>query len=69
MMPMALRRLYPQILSDILQMRDLLRAPLPPWTINERGILHEEIPYVAVLVRGGYEFLVGFFAIRAMGGP
>lgn len=59
---------YPQLLGDILHMGNLFRARLPPWAVNERGILREETPYVAVLVRSGYEFIVSFFAIRAIGG-
>ncbi|CAM1509752.1 Fc.00g000870.m01.CDS01 [Cosmosporella sp. VM-42] len=59
---------YSQLLGDILQTRDLIRQNLPPSVINDRGILHEETPYICVLALSGYEFLVAFFAIRALGG-
>lgn len=49
-------------------MRDLVRQQLPTSAFTERGILKEEAPYVAVLTRSGYEFIVAFFAVRVLGG-
>ncbi|KAM4066050.1 AMP-binding enzyme [Hirsutella rhossiliensis] len=59
---------YPELLGDVMQMRHLLRARLPPSAVGEQGFFHEAVPYVAVLARSGYELIVAFFAIRAMGG-
>ncbi|KKO97290.1 hypothetical protein THAR02_10610 [Trichoderma harzianum] len=41
---------------------------LPSSILDEHGILPQETPYISVLTRRGYEFLVAFFAIRAIGG-
>lgn len=65
---LGFKKSYPELLTDILQTRDLLRARLPLPATNEQGILRGEFQYVAILSRSGYEFLVAFFAIRAMGG-
>ncbi|KND87442.1 Acyl-CoA synthetase family member 3, mitochondrial [Tolypocladium ophioglossoides CBS 100239] len=59
---------YADLLGDVMQMRDAIRANLPPTALNARGILNDDRPYVCVLTRSGYEFLVAFFAIRAIGG-
>jgi hypothetical protein len=40
---------------------------LPPSMLDDRGLLRDSCPYIGVLVRSGYEFLVAFFAIRVMG--
>ncbi|KJZ74636.1 hypothetical protein HIM_05986 [Hirsutella minnesotensis 3608] len=59
---------YAELLGDILRTREALRKQLPPWTLDAHGILIQENPYIAALTRGGYEFIVAFFAIRAIGG-
>lgn len=59
---------YADLFSDILAMRELLRARLPPSAIYERGLLHEKNQYIAILTKSGYEFLVAFFSIRTVGG-
>ncbi|KAM4055712.1 AMP-binding enzyme [Hirsutella rhossiliensis] len=59
---------YPQLLGDIRQMRHDLLAQLPPSATDQRGILRAETQNVAVLTRSAYEMMVGFFAIRAIGG-
>lgn len=57
-----------ELIADILRMRDLMRQQLPASAFSERGIFKEETPYVAVLTRSGYEFIVAFFATRVLGG-
>lgn len=57
-----------ELIADILRMRDLMRQQLPASAFSERGIFNEETPYVAVLTRSGYEFIVAFFATRVLGG-
>lgn len=59
---------YPELLGDILQTAHLVRTASPPSMLDERGLLKNDSPYIGVLVRSGYEFIVAFFAIRAMGG-
>ena len=59
---------YGHLLGDVIQTRDLIRQNLPLSTISDRGILPEQTPYICVLALSGYEFLVAFFAIRALGG-
>lgn len=62
------QKTYPELLGDVLQTRHLLRAQVSPAKLNERAYLYQENPYVAVTASSGYEFIVAFFAIRAMGG-
>lgn len=59
---------YPEMLSDILVTRNDLRTRLPPQVFDERSLLCDETPYVAACTRTGYEFVVAFFAVRALGG-
>lgn len=59
---------YAELLADIMQTRDALRTQLPPSVLNKHGLLHEDRPYICALTRGGYEFIVAFFAVRAIGG-
>ncbi|KAH7128998.1 hypothetical protein EDB81DRAFT_808572 [Dactylonectria macrodidyma] len=59
---------YLQLLADILKTRDILRERLPQSAYDERNILRDGYQYVGILSRTGYEFLVAFFAIRAIGG-
>ncbi|KAJ6443213.1 Acyl-CoA synthetase family member 3, mitochondrial [Purpureocillium lavendulum] len=59
---------YPELLGDIVQTRDALLDQLPSSAVDKAGLLHEDRPYICVLTRGGYEFIVAFFAIRAIGG-
>jgi len=63
------RKSYPELLNDILQTAYRLRTTLPSSVLNERGIVSNGAsPYIGILVRSGYEFIVAFFAIRAVGG-
>jgi malonyl-CoA/methylmalonyl-CoA synthetase len=59
---------YPAILGDVIHMRHIIRSHLSAIKTNEHGSLCEERPYIAVISKSGYEFIVAFFAIRAMGG-
>ncbi|GAB1318646.1 hypothetical protein MFIFM68171_08856 [Madurella fahalii] len=60
---------YLELLEDILQTAHRARTALPPSMLDERGILRESSsPYIGILVRSGYEFIVAFLAIRTMGG-
>ncbi|KAK2855710.1 hypothetical protein FQN49_004921 [Arthroderma sp. PD_2] len=59
---------YGQLLSDIIATRNALRRSLPPSVLNPEGLLREECPFVGALTFGGYEFIVAFFAVRALGG-
>ncbi|UKZ72529.1 hypothetical protein TrVFT333_000159 [Trichoderma virens FT-333] len=59
---------FEELIADILRMRDLMRQQLPASVFSERGVFKDEAPYVAVLTRSGYEFIVAFFATRVLGG-
>ncbi|KAI0123700.1 adenylate-forming enzyme AfeA [Xylariales sp. AK1849] len=59
---------YPELLSDVLETRKQLRSRLPSSAFDDRGLLRDETTYVAACTRTGYEFVVAFFAIRALGG-
>lgn len=59
---------YQQLFADILKTRVILRERLPPSAYDARNLLREGQQYIGILTRTGYEFLVAFFAIRAIGG-
>ncbi|KAK3291273.1 uncharacterized protein B0H64DRAFT_367327 [Chaetomium fimeti] len=60
---------YPELLGDILRTAYLIRRALPQSMLNDQGFLNDgSSPYIGILVRSGYEFIVAFFAIRAVGG-
>lgn len=59
---------YSDLLGDIIETRAVLWTNLLPTSLNAQGILRNDCPYVCVLTRTGYEFIVAFFAIRAIGG-
>ncbi|TGJ86282.1 hypothetical protein E0Z10_g2479 [Xylaria hypoxylon] len=59
---------YPELLGDVLKTRDQLKSLLPASDFDERGLLHEQSVYVTALTRTGYEYVVAFFAVRALGG-
>lgn len=58
----------PQLLGDVIKTTQTLQAGLPPTAFNSQGVLHQKAPYVTVLTCSGYDFIVAFFAIRAIGG-
>lgn len=59
---------YAQLLGDAVTTRDRILGSLPPTAVDEHGFLKSEQPYICVLALSGYEFLVAFFAIRAING-
>lgn len=59
---------YPQLLQDILALRKRLYKCLPASMFDEKGRIKEDNPYILVLSRGNYEFIVAAFAVLAMGG-
>lgn len=59
---------YPEILSDVLKTRDQFKSLFPASNFDERGLLRDEHVFVTALTRTGYEFVVAFFAVRALGG-
>ncbi|UNI19532.1 hypothetical protein JDV02_005712, partial [Purpureocillium takamizusanense] len=59
---------YADLLGDVIQTRNLLRTRLPPAALDSEGLVQKSRPYVIILANSGYEFIVGFFAIRAIGG-
>jgi malonyl-CoA/methylmalonyl-CoA synthetase len=59
---------YPDLLADILLTRARALQSLPESALTKQGLLNDSFPYVFFLTESGYEFLVAFFAIRALGG-
>lgn len=56
---------YAQLLTDVLHFRNVLREALHPSAIE--GIDRGEEVYVTLVGPAGYEFVVGFFALMALG--
>ncbi|KAM0743986.1 hypothetical protein ACQRIT_001300 [Beauveria bassiana] len=65
---MGFSKSYGHLLGDILATRQRLLLQLPETMLDQRGLLKEEVPYIFLFYQSAYEFLVGFFAIRALGG-
>lgn len=65
---LGFRKTYPELLGDVLRMSTVLRAQLPPSSMHKNGVLLKTCRYIAIVAPGGYEYLVAFFAIRAIGG-
>ncbi|KAJ6789352.1 hypothetical protein PWT90_08761 [Aphanocladium album] len=59
---------YPELLADIHTTRNAIRASLPPSALTPQGLVTEKHQYIGALTLGGYEFIVAFYAIRAVGG-
>ncbi|KAI8945865.1 adenylate-forming enzyme AfeA [Xylaria longipes] len=64
----GLEKTYPELLADVLETRDQLKSLLPASQFNERGLLRDEHVFITALTRTGYEYVVAFFAVRALGG-
>lgn len=62
------RKTYLQLLADVLETRDQLQSLIPASNFDERGLLLEENLYVTALTRTGYQYVVAFYAVRALGG-
>jgi len=56
---------YAQLLTDVLHLRNVLRETLPRHVV--RKLDRDEEVFVNLLGPGGYEFVVGFFALMALG--
>ncbi|KAL4944310.1 hypothetical protein BDV06DRAFT_220464 [Aspergillus oleicola] len=56
------------LLNDVQRLREALREKLPTDWFDAHGILRPEAGRIASLSASGYYFLVGFFAIAALGG-
>ncbi|KAL7932159.1 adenylate-forming enzyme AfeA [Trichoderma chlorosporum] len=65
---MGFEKSYSELLADILRTRSEILQTLPSSGLSNQNLLHDEYPYIFLLSNSGYEFLVGFFAIRALGG-
>lgn len=65
---LGFERTYSDLLGDIIQTRNSLIPRLRLWGSCRTSHFQQEDSFVAILSRGGYEFLVAFFAIRAAGG-
>lgn len=65
---MGFSKSYGHLLGDILATRERLLLQLPKTVLDQRSLLKEEFPYIFLFYQSAYEFLVGFFAIRALGG-
>ncbi|KIM94583.1 hypothetical protein OIDMADRAFT_60364 [Oidiodendron maius Zn] len=59
---------YSQFFTDLLRMREILYESLPKDMFDEQNIIREESPYVFILSRGDYEFIIASFAILSIGG-
>lgn len=59
---------YSHLLGDILATRQDLLGALPETVLGSDKLLKDQYPYIFLFCQSGYEFLVGFFAIRAIGG-
>ncbi|KAF5611523.1 acetyl synthetase [Fusarium subglutinans] len=62
----GLEKTYPELLSDIVHTRDLLREQLSGF--DQQGLLRDHRVYIAVVSCSVYEFIIAFFAVRAIGG-
>ncbi|MCJ1348491.1 hypothetical protein MMC31_006723, partial [Peltigera leucophlebia] len=59
---------YPQLLRDILALRQRLYECLPVSMFDEKGRMKGDNPYILILSRGNYEFIVAAFSVLAIGG-
>ncbi|KAK5994002.1 Acyl-CoA ligase oryP-like protein [Cladobotryum mycophilum] len=57
------KKSYNELLADILRMRDIIRERLPASAFDERGLFREDAPYVSILTKSGYEFIVAFLRL------
>jgi malonyl-CoA/methylmalonyl-CoA synthetase len=65
---MGFEKSYSELLADILRTRSEILRILPSSMLSKQNLLHDQYPYIFLLSKSGYEYLVGFFAIRAIGG-
>ena len=58
---------YPQLMHDILALRERLYECLPESMFDEKGRIKDEAPYILILSKGTYEFIVASFYVLALG--
>jgi malonyl-CoA/methylmalonyl-CoA synthetase len=56
------------LINDIEHLRESLRKELPSDWYNDKGLLRPDVASIATISLSGYYFLVGLFAITALGG-
>ncbi|KAL6862070.1 acyl-CoA synthetase-like protein [Trichoderma novae-zelandiae] len=59
---------YNDLVRDVIHLRRILTEQLPASSFNADGSLMEDAKSIAFLAYSGYYFIVGFFAIAALGG-
>ncbi|KAK0756399.1 hypothetical protein N5P37_011051 [Trichoderma harzianum] len=59
---------YNDLIRDIVHVRRLLRKQLPASSFDESGLLHKDASSIAFLAFSGYNFIISFLAIVALGG-
>ena len=59
---------YPQLFHDLLLLRQRLYGSLPASIFDEKGRIAADTPYIFILSRGNYEFIVASFSVLAVGG-
>ncbi|KAI1279487.1 acyl-CoA synthetases/AMP-acid ligases II [Xylaria sp. FL0933] len=60
---------YPQLLHDIVSLRQRLHNWLPSSIFDKTGLLSDQTsPYILVLAPGNYDFVVASFTVLAIGG-
>ncbi|KAJ5463790.1 hypothetical protein N7475_008734 [Penicillium sp. IBT 31633x] len=59
---------YSDLIHDVIHLREILREHLPSASFDEQGCLREDARSIAFLAYSGYSFIIGFFAIVALGG-
>ncbi|KHN97323.1 AMP-dependent synthetase/ligase [Metarhizium album ARSEF 1941] len=64
----GLDKTYAELLGDVVETRDRIRKAVPASSLDRHGMLREAAPYTGFLGLSGYEFIVAFFAARALGG-
>ncbi|TWU75935.1 hypothetical protein ED733_006343 [Metarhizium rileyi] len=64
----GLEKTYAELLGDILETRDRIRRAVSTSSLDDRGFFLEAAPYTGYLGLSGYEFVVAFFATRALAG-
>ncbi|KAK0724920.1 hypothetical protein B0H67DRAFT_569137 [Lasiosphaeris hirsuta] len=58
---------YPQLLYDIVSLRQRLYEWLPPSLFDDDGRIKEENPYILIVAPANYEFVVASLAVLAIG--
>lgn len=59
---------YDDLIRDIIHVRRVLQKQLPESSFDENGLLREDASSIAFLAFSGYNFIISFLAIVALGG-